>query len=93
MVLNAQAESALALPKGGGAIHSIAETFSTNAMTGTASLTVAIAVTAGRSGFTPQLSLSYDSGNGAFGVGWSLSLPEIARKTQKGLRPPRPRHG
>ncbi len=78
---------ALALPTGGGAIRGIGETFSTNAMTGTASLSVPIAVTAGRSGFTPELSLTYDtaSGNGNFGVGWTLSLPEIARKTQKGL--------
>jgi hypothetical protein len=30
----------------------------------------------GRSGFGPQLSLSYDSGagNGTFGFGWNLSL-------------------
>ena len=35
----------------------------------------------------PQLSLSYDSGagNGPFGFGWSLSLPAITRKTDKGL--------
>src|SRR4029079_7561436 len=35
----------------------------------------------------PQLSLSYDSGagNGPFGFGWSLSLPHITRKTDKGL--------
>jgi hypothetical protein len=68
---------AISPQKGGGAIHGIGETFSTNAMTGTASLTVPIAVAAGRSGFTPQLSLTYDTGtgNGVFGIGWSLSLP------------------
>ncbi|MGH7847679.1 MAG: SpvB/TcaC N-terminal domain-containing protein, partial [Candidatus Binatia bacterium] len=39
------------------------------------------------SGFWPQLSLAYDSGtgNGPFGFGWSLSLPSITRKTDKGL--------
>ena len=38
-------------------------------------------------GLWPQLSLSYDSGagNGPFGFGWSLSLPAITRKTDKGL--------
>jgi hypothetical protein len=38
-------------------------------------------------GFGPQLSLSYDSGagNGPFGFGWSLSVPSITRKTDKGL--------
>ena len=46
-----------------------------------------IATSPGRSGFGPQLSLSYDSGagNGPFGFGWSLSLPAITRKTDKGL--------
>jgi hypothetical protein len=53
----------------------------------TASMTVPIATSPGRSGFGPQLALSYDSGagNGAFGVGWSMSLPAITRKTDKGL--------
>lgn len=45
-----------------------------------------IATSPGRSGFGPQLSLSYDSasGNGPFGFWWSLSLPAITRKTDKG---------
>src|SRR5262249_49179938 len=45
------------------------------------------AVSPGRSGFGPQLALSYDSGagNGPFGLGWNLSLPAITRKTDKGL--------
>ena len=51
------------------------------------SLTVPIYTSPGRSGFGPQLSLSYDSGagNGPFGFGWSLALPSITRKTDKGL--------
>src|SRR5438046_2595300 len=50
-------------------------------------MSVPIATSPGRSGFAPQLSLSYDSGvgNGPFGFGWSLSLPAITRKTDKGL--------
>jgi RHS repeat-associated protein len=77
----------LALPKGGGAIHGIGEKFAANPVTGTGSLTVPIAVSPGRAGFGPQLTLSYDSGagNGPFGMGWSLSLPSITRKTDKGL--------
>src|SRR5205814_10457946 len=78
---------ALALPKGGGAIRGIGEKLAANPVTGTGSLTVPIATSPGRSGFGPQLSLSYDSGagNGPFGFGWSLSLPSISRKTDKGL--------
>jgi RHS repeat-associated protein len=77
----------LTLPKGGGAIRGIGEKFAANPVTGTGSLSVPIATSPGRSGFGPQLALSYDSGagNGPFGVGWSLSLPAITRKTDKGL--------
>ncbi len=78
---------AIQLPKGGGAIRGIGEKFAANPVTGTGSMTVPIATSPGRSGFGPQLSLSYDSGagNGPFGFGWSLSLPSITRKTDKGL--------
>lgn len=78
---------AIQLPKGGGAIRGIGEKFAANPVTGTGSMTVPIATSPGRSGFGPQLSLSYDSGsgNGPFGLGWSLSLPSITRKTDKGL--------
>ena len=50
-------------------------------------MTVPLAVSPGRAGFGPQLSLSYDSGsgNGPFGFGWSVSVPRISRKTDKGL--------
>ncbi len=77
----------ISLPKGGGAIRGIDEKFAANPVTGTGSLTVPIFTSPGRSGFAPQLSLSYDSGagNGPFGFGWSLSLPSITRKTDKGL--------
>src|SRR5829696_7164883 len=78
---------AITLPKGGGAIRGMGEKFSANPVTGTASLSVPIYTSPGRSGFGPQLSLSYDSGagNGPFGFGWNLSLPSITRKTDKGL--------
>jgi hypothetical protein len=77
----------LSLPKGGGAIRGIGEKFAANPVTGTGTMTVPLATSPGRSGFGPQLSLSYDSGagNGPFGIGWSLSLPAITRKTDKGL--------
>jgi RHS repeat-associated protein len=77
----------ISLPKGGGAIHGIGEKFSTNPVTGTGAMSVPIATSPGRSGFGPQLNLTYDSGsgNGPFGFGWSLSLPSITRKTEKGL--------
>jgi RHS repeat-associated protein len=63
------------------------EKFAANPVTGSGSMSVSIATSPGRSGFGPQLSLNYDSGagNGPFGFGWSLGLPAITRKTDKGL--------
>jgi RHS repeat-associated protein len=77
----------LSLPKGGGAIRGIGEKFAANPVTGSATISVPVAASPGRSGFGPTLSLSYDSGAGntPFGLGWSLSLPSITRKTNKGL--------
>ena len=77
----------ISLPKGGGAIRGIGEKFAANPVTGTGSMTVPLATSPGRSGFGPQLSLSYDSGagNGPFGLGWQLTQPSITRKTDKGL--------
>lgn len=74
-------------PKGGGAIKGIGEKFAANPATGSGTMNVPIALSPGRSGFGPNLSLSYDSstGNGPFGFGWSLSLPSIARRTAKGV--------
>jgi len=79
--------TSLSLPKGGGAIKGKGEKFAANPNTGTGSMTIPIATSPGRSGFGPQLSLSYDSGpgNGLLGLGWSLSLPPITSKTDKGL--------
>jgi hypothetical protein len=78
---------AFSLPTGGGAIRGIGEKFAANPMTGTAALTVPLPTSLGRSGFGTQLNVSYDSGsgNGPFSFGWSLSLPAITRKTDKGL--------
>jgi len=83
----ARIEPSITLPKGGGAIRGIGETFAANPVTGTGSMSVPIATSSGRSGFGPQLALSYDSGagNSPFGFGWSLSLPAVTRKTDKGL--------
>jgi RHS repeat-associated protein len=77
----------ITVPSGGGAIRGIGETFRANVSNGTAAVTVPIALSPGRSGFGPQLSVSYDSGagNGPFGLGWSLSLPAITRKTDRGI--------
>ena len=47
----------------------------------------ALDVPPGRLGLAPKLTLSYSTGtgNGAFGLGWSLGLPGVARKTSRGV--------
>ena len=77
----------VSLPKGGGAIRGMGEKFAANPVTGSASFSVPIPAPPGRGGFGPTLALRYDSGsgNGPFGFGWSLDLPTITRKTDKGL--------
>src|SRR3954469_24032681 len=81
------AGQAISLPKGGGALHGIGEKFAPDLHTGTGNFTVPIALPPGRNGFQPQLSLVYSTGNGngPFGLGWSLSVPGITRKTAKGV--------
>ena len=78
---------AVTVPKGGGAVRGMGEKFSANPATGSAGLTIPLPLSPGRAGFTPDLSLSYDSGQGqgVFGLGWVLSLPEISRKADKGV--------
>ena len=78
---------ALALPVSGGAIRGIGETFGTDPFTGTASMTVPVATSPGRGGFGPSLALSYGSGqgNGPFGIGWSMPVPAVTRRTDRGL--------
>ena len=76
----------ISLPKGGGAIKGIDEKFTVNPVNGTASFSIPLPLSQAR-GASPALSLSYNSGagNGVFGLGWSLSLPLIRRKTGKQL--------
>jgi RHS repeat-associated protein len=79
--------TAISLPKGGGALRGIGESFQPNLFTGTGNFSIPIQTSAGRDGFGPQLSLQYSTGNGngLFGLGWRLSIPRITRKTEKGL--------
>lgn len=77
----------ITLPKGGGAIKSIDEKFSVNAVNGTGALSIPLPITPSRNNSAPSLNLSYNSGsgNGEFGLGWSLQTSFITRKTDKGL--------
>lgn len=77
----------ISAPKGGGALQGIGEKFAPDLYTGTGNFTIPIALPSGRQGFQPQLNLVYSTGNGngEFGLGWSLSIPGVMRKTAEGI--------
>ena len=74
-------------------MRGLGEKFSPDLHSGTGTFSVPIAVPPGRHGFQPALDLVYSTGHGNsfFGLGWSLSVPGIARKTSHGI--PRYRDG
>lgn len=78
---------AIVNPKGGGALQGIGEKFSPDLFTGTGNFSVPIALPPGRGGFAPQLTLAYSTGNGngPFGLGWGLSVPNVSRKFSQGI--------
>ncbi len=78
--------NAPSLPKGGGAIQSIGKGMGSVGTTGAASFEVGLPISPGR-GFAPALSLGYSSGvgNSLFGIGFSLSVNAITRRTRKGV--------
>lgn len=78
--------TAPSLPKGGGAIQSIGKGMGPVGTTGAASFEIRLPISPGR-GFAPALSLGYSSGvgNSLFGIGFSLSVNAITRRTSKGV--------
>jgi len=83
----------IAVPQGGGAQKGLGEKFAPDLHTGTGNFSVPIALPPGRNGLQPQLALGFStgSGNGPFGLGWSLGVPGVSRLMSKGI--PRYRDG
>jgi len=77
----------LPLPKGGGSIQGLGETFQPDLRTGTGNLSLPLRTPPGREDMQPELALNYSTGtgNGAFGMGWRLSIPSVRRKLSKGI--------
>ena len=78
---------AVVLPSGGGALRGMGESFEADLQSGEGRARVPVVCPPGRNGFGPDLALGYSakSGNGPFGVGWSLSLGQVSRSTRHGL--------
>ena len=81
------AEQVISLPKGGGELQGLGESFSADLHTGTGNFSVPITLPNGRNGLQPESGLVYSTGNGnsCFGQGWQLSIPGVSRKTSKGI--------
>jgi hypothetical protein len=77
----------ISLPEGGAAIRGIDEKLSVDQPTGSARISAPVYTSPARQGFGPQLALFYDSeaGNGPLGLGWSIPVASITRKTSLGL--------
>src|SRR5262245_22625497 len=77
----------ISLPKGPGSIEGLGESFQPTLNTGTAKYALGIRLPPGTAGHQPSLSLSYEGGGGnsQLGCGWSLDLPHIQRRTDKGI--------
>ncbi|PEX03839.1 toxin [Bacillus cereus] len=74
------------LPKGGGSIKGMEGSVTAPGSDGIARFNIPLPVTAGRT-ITPDLYLSYNSGNGngPFGIGWHMGLMYIRRRTNIGI--------
>lgn len=72
----------LRLPPGGGAVASSGTDFDIDMNTGTAGLSLPLALPAGPNGVKPELTLRYHSGAGAdwLGLGWSMNLPRVTMR-------------
>src|SRR5262245_17784863 len=77
----------ISLPKGGGALKSIDETYTVNPSNGTVSLSLPLPFSPARGGYIPPIRARYDSGagNGVLGIGWSLETASIRRRTDSRL--------
>ena len=79
-------DQAPALPSGGGAVAGLGATFTPDLSSGTGTFSIPLDAPNGPNDIGPQLGLRYDtaSGNGPFGMGFSLPLPRIVRDTSHG---------
>ncbi|MGW1545184.1 toxin TcdB middle/N-terminal domain-containing protein [Streptomyces sp. NPDC002309] len=84
---SATSPQAVTLPKGGADVRGLGGAFVADYNRGTGSYALDLQLPPGVAGFAPHLALAYNSGssNGAFGLGWSLTLPQIRRNGEVGF--------
>ncbi len=86
------ANEILNLPSGGGSVSGQGSEFGVDLNTGTATAKFDLTLPAGPNGIMPPCSLQYSagSGDGPFGMGWSLGLMTIRRKITPAADAPDP---
>lgn len=74
------------MPSGGGAMRGISEPFKSQPFSGSGGFSVPFGLPDAR-GFAPGITLAYSSGsgNGLFGLGFSVEMNSIVRKTSTGI--------
>lgn len=79
--------TAISLPKGPGSIEGLGESFQPSLNSGQAQYSVPLKLPPGPAGRAPALAFRYEGGggNGVLGPGWSLPLPMIQRRSDRGL--------
>lgn len=77
----------ISLPSGPGSIEGLGESFEPLLNTGQFTYQIPIKVQPGRAGFSPSISLFYNSGkgNGKLGIGWNINEIFVKKQTDKGL--------
>ena len=77
----------ISLPKGPGAIEGLGESFQPSLNTGTAKYGFALKLPPATGAQTPTVHLGYEGGgaNGPLGFGWTLSVPFVQRRTDRGI--------
>lgn len=84
---SAHDSDSLSLPGGASEQRGLGETFSPDLYTGTGRYSVPLWFPRGPGGLQPSLALQYasTSGNGPFGLGWSLPTMILSRRTERGV--------
>ncbi len=78
---------AISLPSGPGSLQGLGESASAIPATGAGQVSVPLVLPPGPAPVVPDLTLRYDSrrGAGPLGVGWSIAIPQLQRRTDHGL--------
>ncbi|WP_372365162.1 SpvB/TcaC N-terminal domain-containing protein [Candidatus Uabimicrobium sp. HlEnr_7] len=75
----------VSMPKGGGAMESLGDSFSLQQFSGAGSFSIPVPLPSSRA-LTPSLTVAYSSGggNGPFGMGFAINIDSIVRRTKNG---------